>query len=106
MNLYDYQIEAMKTAIYNTTHAITYPALGLVEEAGEVAGKIAKMIRDDIKLDDQREKIETEMGDVLWMLAALAKGCNLSLQTIAEENLEKLAKRRDKGTIKGEGDDR
>jgi NTP pyrophosphatase (non-canonical NTP hydrolase) len=106
MNLYDYQLQAMRTAVYNTTHAIMYPALGLAEEAGEVAGKIAKMLRDDIKLDDQKEKIEAEMGDVLWMLAALAKGCNLSLQTIAEKNLEKLAKRRDKGTLQGEGDER
>lgn len=106
MNLYEYQLQAMKTAVYNSTHAIMYPALGLAEEAGEVAGKIAKMLRDDIKLDDQKEKIEAEMGDVLWMLAALAKGCNLSLQTIAEKNLEKLAKRQKNDTLNGEGDDR
>jgi len=106
INLIQYQQEAIKTAVYNSTYAVMYPALGLAEEAGEVAGKIAKMLRDDIDMEEQREKIEAEMGDVLWMLAALAKGCNLSLQTIAEKNLEKLRKRQEARTLKGEGDNR
>ena len=64
------------------------------------------MMRDGIKLTDQREKIEAEMGDVLWMLAALAHDCGLSLQTIAEMNAEKLKKRQEAGTLHGEGDNR
>lgn len=106
MNFYEYQIGAIKTAVYPKTYAISYPALGLAEEAGEVCGKIAKMMRDEIPLKDQRKAIEAEMGDVLWMLAALAHDCGLSLQTIAEMNIEKLKKRQIAGTLHGEGDDR
>jgi NTP pyrophosphatase (non-canonical NTP hydrolase) len=106
MNLHDYQMQALKTAVYPKKYSISYPALGLAEEAGEVAGKIAKMMRDDISLVDQKKKIEAEMGDVLWMLAALAHDCGLSLQEIAEKNLIKLNARQSSGTLHGEGDNR
>lgn len=106
MNFYEYQLNALKTAVYPKKYAISYPALGLAEEAGEVAGKISKMMRDNIQIQDQKKAIASEMGDVLWMLAALAHDCGLSLQTIAEMNAEKLKKRQEKGTLHGEGDDR
>ena len=106
LNLYEYQLKAVKTAVYPKKYNISYPALGLAEEAGEVAGKIAKMMRDDIQLADQKQKIEAEMGDVLWMLAALAYDCGISLQNVAEKNLEKLAARQRAGTLHGEGDNR
>jgi NTP pyrophosphatase (non-canonical NTP hydrolase) len=106
LNFYEYQLGALKTAVYPKKYAVSYPALGLAEEAGEVCGKIAKMMRDEIPLKDQRKAIEAEMGDVLWMLAALAHDCGLSLQTIAEMNIEKLKKRQEAGTLHGEGDDR
>lgn len=106
MNFYEYQLNALRTAVYPKKYAISYPALGLAEEAGEVAGKISKMMRDNIQIQDQKKAIASEMGDVLWMLAALAHDCGLSLQTIAEMNAEKLKKRQQKGTLHGEGDDR
>jgi NTP pyrophosphatase (non-canonical NTP hydrolase) len=106
MNFYEYQLNALRTAVYPKKYAISYPALGLAEEAGEVAGKISKMMRDNIQIQDQKKAIASEMGDVLWMLAALAHDCGLSLQTIAEMNAEKLKKRQEKGTLHGEGDDR
>jgi NTP pyrophosphatase (non-canonical NTP hydrolase) len=106
INFYDYQMKAVTTAVYPKTYNISYPALGLAEEAGEVAGKIAKMMRDEIPMQDQKQAIAAEMGDVLWMLAALAHDCGLSLQTIAEMNAEKLKKRQEAGTLHGEGDNR
>lgn len=106
MNFYEYQLNALKTAVYPKKYAISYPALGLAEEAGEVCGKIGKMMRDGIPMQDQKKAIAAEMGDVLWMLAALAHDCGLSLQTIAEMNAEKLKKRQEKGTLHGEGDNR
>ena len=106
MNLYEYQMQALKTAVYPKKYNISYPALGLAEEAGEVAGKVAKMMRDEIPMQEQKEKIEAEMGDVLWMLAALAYDCGLSLQVIAEKNVEKLQARQKAGTLHGEGDNR
>jgi NTP pyrophosphatase (non-canonical NTP hydrolase) len=106
INFSDYQRKAVTTAVYPKTYNVSYPALGLAEEAGEVAGKIAKMMRDNISIVDQRKKIEAEMGDVLWMLAALAHDCGLNLQSVAEKNIQKLQARQKAGTLHGEGDDR
>lgn len=106
INFYEYQMKSLTTAVYPKKYSISYPALGLAEEAGEVVGKIKKMMRDNIQLEDQKEKIEAEMGDVLWYLAALAHDCGLSLQVIAEKNIEKLKARQSAGTLHGEGDNR
>lgn len=106
INFQEYQSKALTTAVYPKVYNISYPALGLAEEAGEVAGKIAKMMRDKISITDQKDKIEAEMGDVLWMLAALAHDCGLSLQTVAEKNVDKLQARQKAGTLHGEGDNR
>ena len=104
----DYQKIAKTTAIYPEQYKITYPALGLVGEAGEVANKVKKLIRDgpDKRPDTWREDIASEIGDVLWYCAALADDLNLTLGMIASQNLAKLQKRKDKGTLGGSGDTR
>ncbi len=106
MNFYEYQNKVLKTGVYPKKYSISFPALGLCEEAGEVCGKIAKMMRDNISLVDQKDSLQKEMGDVLWYLAALAHDCGLSLQAIAETNIEKLKARQQAGTLHGEGDNR
>jgi NTP pyrophosphatase (non-canonical NTP hydrolase) len=106
INFNDYQKKAITTAVYPKKYGISYPVLGLAEEAGECAGKVARMMRDGIPLSKQKKNIEAEMGDVLWMLAALAHDCGLSLQEIAEKNLMKLNARQSAGTLHGEGDNR
>lgn len=104
-----YQRRANRTAIYpRMQHGWTYPVLGLVNEAGEVAGKLKKVIRDhdgDIHVDDMAA-LKGELGDVLWYLSQLAKELGLSLEDIAEHNLEKLSSRQARGTLQGEGDNR
>ena len=103
-----YQRMAAKTAIYPDEHRIMYPALGLAGEAGEVANKVKKLIRDgpDGRPDDWREQISSEIGDVLWYCAALATDLNLTLGMIAAQNEKKLSARKDAGTIGGSGDNR
>ena len=103
-----YQRSAVTTAIYPDQHKITYPALGMAGEAGEVANKVKKLIRDgpDKRPDTWREDIASEIGDVLWYCAALANDLNLPLGMIAAQNLAKLQKRKDKGTLGGSGDTR
>ena len=103
-----YQRSAVTTAIYPDQHKITYPALGMAGEAGEVANKVKKLIRDgpEKRPDTWREDIASEIGDVLWYCAALATALNLTLGMIASQNLAKLQKRKDKGTIGGSGDNR
>jgi len=103
-----YQRMAAKTAIYPDEHRILYPALGLAGEAGEVANKVKKLIRDgpDGRPEDWREQISSEIGDVLWYCAALATDLNLTLGMIASQNEKKLSARKDAGTIGGSGDNR
>lgn len=96
-----YQPLAFATAIYPREHAITYPALGLASEAGEVAGKIKKMLRDG-NLDIAA--LKAELGDVLWYIAALCSDLGLSMQEVAEENLRKLQDRKERDKLKGDGD--
>ena len=103
MTLSSYQKVAAGTAICPTQHAITYPALGLAGEAGEVANKVKKIIRDG-KLD--KSALGAEIGDCLWYIAALCRDLNLDLGEIAKANLEKLQDRKARGTLKGSGDKR
>ena len=103
-----YQRSASGTAIYPEQHRITYPALGMAGEAGEVANKVKKLIRDgpENRPETWREDIASEIGDVLWYCAALASDLNLSLGMIAAQNEKKLMARKDAGTIGGSGDTR
>ena len=109
MNLNDYQTKSRKTAGYPSIgHPVIYPTLGLVNEAGEVAGKIKKVFRDKGgKISEEtREALKAELGDVLWYIAQVATELDLSLDEIAEYNIAKLYDRLERGKIKGEGDHR
>ena len=103
LTLSSYQKAAAGTAIYPTQHAITYPALGLAGEAGEVANKVKKIIRDG-KMD--KAALAAEIGDCLWYIAALCRDLNVDLEQVAKNNLEKLYNRKQKGTLQGSGDTR
>ena len=103
-----YQQVAKTTAIYPREQAIIYPTLGLTGEAGEVANKVKKIIRDgtDKNNEDMVQAISSEIGDCLWYIAVLADDVGVKLSDIANSNLLKLANRKKKGTIHGSGDDR
>lgn len=108
MEFKKYQEQAVKTAIYGAGNKIVYPALGLANEAGEVLGKIKKVLRDnDGKFTtDKCVAIGDEIGDVLWYMAALARDLDLNLDDIANNNITKLLDRQNRGVIKGSGDNR
>ena len=109
MNFNDYQIKSRRTAGYPAIgHPVIYPTLGLVNEAGEVAGKIKKVFRDkDGQINEEtRAALKAELGDVLWYLAQVATELDLPLDDIAESNIAKLYDRLERGRIKGEGDNR
>ena len=104
-----YQNRARETAIYpNMGSEFTYPALGLVGEAGEIANKLKKVIRDKsgVLSDGVRESVSDELGDVLWYVAQLATEMGTDLDTIAQRNIDKLASRKERGVIAGSGDNR
>lgn len=115
LTLDQYQAGACDFAFY-TGHTV-YPALGLAGEAGEVADKVKKLMRDDLvdfSADDailqmpadKARAIALELGDVLWYIANLANDIGYSLEEIAEMNLEKLRDRDDRQVLSGSGDNR
>ncbi|MFQ3580870.1 MAG: nucleoside triphosphate pyrophosphohydrolase family protein [Chloracidobacterium sp.] len=109
MTLDEYQQAAERTAAYpNRGHNLVYPVLGLASEAGEVAGKLKKAIRDTggQLSEDQRARLLDEVGDVLWYVAAICAELDTSLEAVARANLDKLASRAERGVIGGDGDKR
>lgn len=119
MTLDDYQQEAQQTASYSAEIeklgiptvvgkiiSLNYSALGLAGEAGEVANKVKKIIRDDgSKITAlKRKELKNELGDVLWYCAAVATELGLSLDDVAQLNLDKLRKRKEEGVLSGSGD--
>ena len=105
----EYQSRACETAIFPKKQAMEYLTLGLTGEAGEIANKVKKFIRDGAAKDEylaKRIEIGYEIGDVLWYCAVLAEELEMNLGHIMEKNLEKLADRHKRGKISGSGDHR
>ena len=98
----EYQDLAFKTALESAKNP-AYMISNLTSEAGEVAGKYAKLIRDGV-LDEVG--MQKEVGDVLWQIAGLSTVMGWSLADIASQNLRKLAERQANNTLKGSGDER
>lgn len=102
-----YQTASRKTwRAVHTDHAIVYPTLGLVNEAGEVAGKIKKIFRDKsgVISETDRQALKSELGDVLWYLTQICTELDLSLEEVARANIKKLFDRLERGVIQGDGD--
>lgn len=109
----EYQQAAFEVARYpevgsGSLLAITYCTLGLNGEAGEVAEKLKKIIRDKdgVFSDEDRAAIKKELGDVQWYLSALAGELGFGLEDVAEGNIEKLYDRAARDVLHGSGDDR
>lgn len=109
MTLNEYQANALSTAIFPKDCDVPYLALALCGEAGEVADKVKKVIRDkggDFDNPETRLEIAQEAGDCLWYLANLANSLGLCLNDVAIMNIEKIKVRKQKGTLHGSGDNR
>lgn len=102
MKLNEYQKKAMETATESSKN-ITYMTLGLGNEAGEFQGKLKKKIRDGVF--DEKAAMK-ELGDVLWYVAGCAEQLGYTLEDVARVNLGKLADRKQRGVIGGNGDER
>jgi len=104
-----YESQSGQTAIFPKEKALEYLALGLTSEAGEVAGKVKKLIRDGEDVEGFEMKkiaIASEVGDVLWYCAMMAKEVGVPLGDIMQENLDKLHSRKERGKLSGSGDNR
>ena len=118
MNFKDYQEQSKATAIYpkleypdesgNLCIGFIYPAMGLAGETGEVLEKCKKILRDDMGIPTKEKvvEIEKEIGDVLWYVAQICSEFQLDMGVCAEKNLAKLMSRKERGVLKGSGDNR
>lgn len=109
MNFEEYQKKVKETSIYpNQGNNVAYAALGLTGEAGEVADKVKKLIRDagGTLTEEKRREMIKELGDVLWYLTALANELNVRLEDVAKGNVHKVEDRKSRGVLSGEGDNR
>lgn len=108
MDMDKYQAEASTTAKYPEDSGLVYCVLGLASEAGEVAGKLKKAIRDEngVLSESRKEDLLSELGDVLWYCAMVALELDATLSSVAQANLSKLFDRKDRGVIGGDGDKR
>lgn len=104
----EYQTAAKQTAIYPPQYKLTYPLIGLLGEAGELANKYKKVLRDKSSEVDSIDSLAlaNELGDVLWYTAMIAEDLGYTLSEIADMNLKKLAYRKNTGTLQGSGDNR
>ena len=116
MTVNEYQEAALTTAVYPEQFRVIYPALGMNGEAGEVADKVKKVIRDTVLLidakgaivlpDDKRIELAKEIGDVLWYCATMSHDLGFSLEEVAQMNIDKLKSRQERGKLSGSGDNR
>ena len=118
MELNEYQKRAMTTCT-GSSHNFAYMYMNLIGEIGEFSSKCAKFIRKEeaefcennqfctTRVDKQaREDLRKELGDCLWQLSGLCTVMGWSLEKVAQENLAKLADRKKRNMIVGEGDNR
>lgn len=119
MDFKEYQEAQQSTAIYSSP---MYPFGSLAEEAGEVLGKLNKFSRKhDLSYEESveyarvpsfaasralRDDLLAELGDVLWQLSACAGELGMTLEEVAQANIDKLAGRVQRGTLDGSGDNR
>lgn len=106
MQFEDYQAVTFDTAIYPQDKALEYLSLGLVSEAGEIAGVVKKKIRDNTYSLEFRDKMKKEMGDLMWYFAQLCDSLDLEFEDILKSNIDKLASRKERNQLMGNGDDR
>jgi len=109
MDFQEYQKKSKETAIYPIVgKSFVYPTMGLAGEAGEVSEKIKKLFRDKNGEadEDTKKELEKELGDVLWYLAQIATEFDLSLDEVAQKNIDKLFSRKERGRLRGDGDNR
>ena len=113
MNFNEYQLASLKTAFFphfnsSKIDGLNYPIIGLCGEAGELANKYKKVLRDHdgVITVEMRQGLSDELGDILWYISIIAHELKIPLNTIALNNIYKLEQRKLKDTLGGSGDGR
>ena len=110
MTFDEYEKRALTTVISTSDELkdTLHWVLGINGEAGEIAEKIKKILRDQNGQITERDKRELakEIGDVLWYLAVFAHFLGFRFDEVAKNNLDKLSSRKVRGVLTGSGDNR
>jgi NTP pyrophosphatase (non-canonical NTP hydrolase) len=109
MTFDEYQQNSKQTAVYSPgINALYYLGLGVTGEAGEIAEKLKKLLRnhDGVLTDEMKEDLKKEIGDVLWYLSQLSGELGYSFSDVAQSNIDKLQDRKHRGVLKSQGDNR
>jgi len=114
MDFNQYQKKAIITDLFGgkpapiDSHAFLAQLLGLMGETGEIADKFKKIYRDNngVFTDENRQEMTKELGDVLWYISVVSTYLGISLQDVAEKNIEKLKSRMERNVLRGSGDNR
>lgn len=109
MTFDEYQEVSKKTAVYDQGQQVLYYlGLGVTGEAGEIAEKLKKLMRNHKgqMSEEMRQDLKKEMGDVLWYLSQLSFELGFKFSDVAKANVEKLQDRQARGVLKSEGDNR
>ena len=87
---------------------IFYATTGLAGEAGEVANKVKKILRDNGGIVDPeiRQRVLGELGGVAWYLTAVAEEFDLRIEDVLNFNYDQITSRQERDVLKGDGDDR
>lgn len=105
--MYNFDTYQEKAASFRVKNASNEErVMGLLEEAGEVAGVFKRFLRGDYSEDMASSKLFKELGDILWYLSQIAEDNDWKLSDIAKENIDKLESRQIRGMILGAGDER
>ena len=99
MDMRQYQEEAQK--MDSVPGNINIPLLGLAGETGSLLTEYKKHMRDGDSYRIFDERIEEELGDILWYVANIATKSKLDLAEIAVKNLKKV-----RGRWKSEDDEK
>lgn len=107
----NYQNDTATTAIYpgagtGSPEAFAYLCLKLNGEVGEVGEAYAKFLRGDYEWAECKRIIRKELGDVLWYVSQICSELDEKIGEIANDNIHKLADRKQRGVIRGSGNDR
>jgi NTP pyrophosphatase (non-canonical NTP hydrolase) len=103
----EYQAQAKTTFLGHMPDPLAYLSFGLGGETGEILEKIKKYYRGDYELDtEKKEMLKKELGDVLWYTSVLADHLGFELEDVMQANLDKLASRKQRNVLQGDGDNR
>jgi NTP pyrophosphatase (non-canonical NTP hydrolase) len=110
MDFAEYQEKSKRTDLKGnvTDGRLGYYALGLADETGEVASKVKKLFRDyEGKMSEEyKREIVKELGDVMWYVAQISTYLGVTMDDVAQTNIDKLASRLERNALHGKGDNR